>query len=419
LFKIKLKKAILKHLPIALIAITFYCYIIFNFDFYKNFDDLVFLSVDAKSYEKVGNWIFGNIDSTPYSEIRPFLYPLILKSVHLLLGNIGVSIVQGILWLITVILLYKTLVEICNNKLVSYFSTLFLILNVSSIVLTLHGLSETLTMFLLCLFCYFLFHNKTINTHKFWAPILFISALLTCIRPIYQFLTLFVLFYSFASIYVYNRKAIKKYILYIFLALFPVFIQLIIMKTNHDVWSISKIGEKTIKNYYYSLLVSKVENISLIEAQEKVKKESNKDMLYYIINHPRKSIENYKEILIYRNLQAPSSIAGVPVMHKSLYDFSLNMNYYIYWLHFLMVFLLLLALVFSFKEKSFEKLIVLACPLYLNILSSGLTFRQGDRIIMSSTPVWVVLYVFIIMLLIRKGKQYLAKYQKILYFRIQ
>ena len=60
--------------------------------------------------------------------------------------------------------------------------------------------------------------------------------------------------------------------------------------------------------------------------------------------------------------------------------------------------LLLLPLLLIIKRKDMDALVLLlllAVSLYLIIGTSGITYWQGDRIVLPSLPAWVILYSYI------------------------
>jgi len=400
-----------KYLPVSLTALIFYFFIVFGFNYHNSFEDIVFCSVDARGYQQVANWIWGKLESTPYTELRPFMYPLVMGISQSLMGNAGIWMIQGLFWFIAVLLLFSVVLHISHNKFIAYFTSLLLIVNISSIVLTLHGLSETLTLFLVCVYIYILFHKERFNTLNYWCYLLLASSFLTCTRPVFQFLMIFTLCYSVIHIFIKNRNLLKKYILYLLIGLFPVMVQLSIVKINHGEWKISERFDSAIRYHYYSRLKSKIDGISIADARKIAANQSKNEIYTYIFDHPKESFNNYKEILL-ENLKASSSLSKSPTKHEFLIKFSIIMNGFAYYLHIIMFFLLILTTIIYINDKrsagsrtQFETIIFLAIPMYVNLLSSGLVFCAGDRIILPSQPLWIVLYTFTIILLVEKYKK--------------
>jgi len=195
--------------------------------------DIAFVSPDSHTYYQVGNWLYHGT-STQYLAFRPFLFPFVLFSSVNFIGIKAYFAFQFICWLGSANLLFATLTRLFNNKIISAVGALLLVSNLTYFMLTFHGLSEVLVIFLTTLFLFFLARWKdSKRKDKIMLSLLFILVLLTVTKPINFYFTILaslivlpVLFYRYKY-----HKSIAKMVV-VLLIYIPLFFQMGVMKVN-------------------------------------------------------------------------------------------------------------------------------------------------------------------------------------------
>ncbi|HSL28691.1 MAG TPA: hypothetical protein VK900_05775, partial [Anaerolineales bacterium] len=151
---------------------------------------------DSRSYRAAGEWLFGRSDILSI-EHRPWLYPLLLGLARTLFGGgtEGVLwILQFLMWLGSGALIYLSVRNTTRSTVLAMLGAGIFFSHPSPLVLTFHGMTETLNILLISAFCWVLTSSLG---NRIWYAILLI-ALATVTKPIYLlFLILLVLYVIF------------------------------------------------------------------------------------------------------------------------------------------------------------------------------------------------------------------------------
>lgn len=381
---------------IFLILFSTYFFIVLSFSYLNNLNDTMFWSSsDSISYRAVGNWLFG-IEDTEFTIIRPFFYPLILNLSRSFASIYGIWCYQFLLWISSGLLLYYSIKTITNNIILSVIGVFIFAGNLTLLLLTLHALTEVTVTFLLTILIVLLLNKQKYEVDKYWSLVIFIVSLLTVTKPVYIALLFIVLTYRMPVfiLNIGNQKDKLKLLVYIALALCPVLIQLCIMKVKHDQFSISRIGTITGKRYYFAKVYGDANNMTVRQARKHTNLFDQKDMLKYLLIHYKTSLRAYLSILK-SNFWTGSNFINYPNKHTGLSIYMIITNKMYIFFHLLMTPILLRVSAILFNKKQWADLETILClmiPMYIIILTSGITFWQGDRIILPSLPLWLVLY---------------------------
>lgn len=363
--------------------------------------ELMFESPDSRSYLEVGAEFF-NFSQQGDSIIRPFFYSTVLRTWYVIGGVWLVAIMQSILWIAIANFIYYSIKKINRFLLVRITGVLIYVLNLSFIYFIFHGLTEIMSAFLLSWATYLTI--KTIKeglNFKYWIRIILICSLLTVTKPLFYSATIVLLImgiFKFSKILLES----KKRMVYVLLALSPIIIQLSVMKIKYDFFKISKISENTINDY---ILAQGVREIQGSENPREVVQNMNSNQKKELVFHNwrtflklyDKNIEhNFKEITTqppnYRNFE----------LEKKIKDY----NYYLYYISYFFMVLFILVSVFDFWRKkifiNWQQLFI-GLFLYFIIFSSGVSFWQGDRLIVYSIPLWITLYTLLLTRLINRN----------------
>jgi len=182
------------------------------------------------------------------------------------------------------------------------------------------------------------------------------------------------------------------------LILLPLIIQIGLMKSKHDTYNVSQIGNNTFKYYLFAQAYSEINAMNIEDAKKQVGQFTGEELQSYVADNLGAYIQRYWNN-VQENINSTSVYLFFPNDHpvmKVIMSNSNNVYHKIHWLFFIP--LILVALKCFVQDRSrFLLITCLAVPLYFIIFSSGVSFSQGDRLVIISLPLWIVLYVQVFM----------------------
>ena len=252
----------------------------------------------------------------------------------------------------------------------------------TSLILTFHGMTESLNIFLVATLCYLLAQD---NENKLLYGILVLS-LLTVTKPIHQVqLALLVLYFFICKI---KLPALKR-IGFICLALAPIWIQLLLTFINSGKPIISTISSYTFKNYFVAIVYSRINQTEWRDSMKAIETWDTKQQLNYLQLHPREALSTYRSNLIDGDLWtgsiftlgAGNRMAGLSQTLNAGWSFG----------NLLMIPIMLYYL-FSSKYKDREYIALLYAGIIVQTFLTGISRGQGDRLVITMIPMWIVTY---------------------------
>ena len=367
--------------------------------------EIMFVSPDAGGYLEVGNWLFGGAE-TDYTRIRPFLYPLVLKVLMSIGGVWAVWVVQVSLWLAAVNLIYLSIQRITFNNKAALFGGLICAFNISALSLAYHALSEELTIFLVGIFTYIVAKNFRENPVGLFHGMLLILVLLTLVKPVFFALSLvwLILALPVYMIAEYKRKPAQLTVL--FLILIPLMIQLSMMISKYDIYNVSEIGNHSFRYYLFAQTYSVINELDIEVARTTIDPYTKDEMLAYAWDNIGAFVARYW-LNIKQNVNAGAVYLYYPIDYPVLKTFMSNANHLYSWIHSLFVIpVVLIALrCLAQDRKKLLLILCLAIPCYYIIFSSGVSFTQGDRLVILSLPLWIVLYTLVYVQIAKMSKK--------------
>jgi hypothetical protein len=354
---------------------------------------------DARSYLSAANWLFGFADEGAIL-IRPWIYPFYLGLNKALFGVRGEDMMwfgQMLMWFGSISFLYLTLHNITNKMPLAILGAMFFLIHPSPLILTFHGLTETLNILLLTIFLWLLTHDEKRNDML----LILLLVLLTATKPTYQLqLILFVLYWLVRN---FKVLTIKRVVLGALL-LVPIWIQFGLTYSYNRSLTFSEIGSYTFKNYFIASVYMKNEGTEWRPTMALIENWDTSDQLDYLNAHHRDSVLVYFENLIEDNLLTHSFFAlGENNLAK---NFTRDLNYAAVFLHILFLPLFgyfLLTQRFSWQQK--EPLIVIYVMFLIQTLVTGISAGQEDRLIITGLPLWIVAYMGILLSFLRTEKE--------------
>jgi hypothetical protein len=395
---------LLKHLVVLnIVSVAFYFWVYSLLGGVS--EETMYFAHDAKYYFHYGDWIFGEAVETGHIATRPFLFPLFVK-LCTIVGGIGfLWFCQFFMWLLSVNFIYLGIKAATKSKIAAWVGALIVLSNASFVALTLHGLTEVSTIFLLSIFVYLVGRNlKNLASRKFVASAILLLVLLSLIRPVfYPLLQITLITLLPYSIYKTQRSDRRKFI-WVAVYLIPLFFQIGLMKAKYDTFSISQIGSNTFKNFFLAKGYADIHGMEYDEALSIVIDYSNDEVWEEIGEHKAAYLEQYTGNLD-SNIKGDPEYLEAPVHSVPLFNYMAEVNQIYFRIHIVLGgILVILGFVqfFRRKWKVVQQLLIVMLPLLLIILSSGISFWQGDRLTLPSLPLWVALYTYFVYFIVKR-----------------
>ena len=355
---------------------------------------------DSRDYRMTGDWMFGNSTQTVI-DARPWVYPLFVGASRTLFGKNAERVLwnsQFLMWLISGALVYLALYKATRQVFPGLLGAMLFYSHPSPLILTYHGLTETLNILLLCLFCWLLARKSSL-------PILllvFVFSLLTATKPTYQIqLALLVIYALWQALRLTGKPRLRQIGL-IALALIPIWIQFTFSFAYNRTLSISNIGPQTFRNYLVAVVYSRVENLDWRPSMQAIDGWDTGQELIYLLAHQRETLLTYRQNLIDNNQWVGSFF--IQGQGNRMIGFVETANAAAVYLHLLMLPLVLYYL-FSSKYTRSKTIIALIYGVFIiQTLVSGISTGQEDRLTVTGIPLWIIVYLLVLWNLFSQSK---------------
>ncbi len=361
-------------------------------------ESVMFSSVDARSYLSVADWIQHNTAS-PYIAVRPVLYPTLIILSRSIGGYHGIWLMQVLFWVVTANFTFFSVLKLTNKKVLSFVALAIFISNVSLVSLTLHGLSEITTALLLSILVYCtILNRKHLLEVKFIHTVVLLLGLLTIVRPLFLLPLLGILcLLPVLHLKKYFQKPIK--LTWLALALLPVLIQGTIIKLEYNEFGISTRSSDTVDFYLMAQSMHQIENIEVNEARAIITEMNQDERWQYKMDHLGKMTSNLFQN-VENNIKADAiylaSAGGNENLGLRNYMKGVNLCFFI--LHYIFLAGLIVYTVYLFRKKQWFELAFLwfltLLAMYY-IVASGVSFWQGDRLVLPAMVVWLCSYFYL------------------------
>lgn len=340
---------------------------------------------DSGTYREAGEWLFGRAESGPIS-YRPWLYPLLIGLARTLFGpgaENALWIVQFLMWLASGAFIYFGLQNGTRSTVLAILGAGFFYSHPSPLILTFHGMTETLNIFLIAMFAWVL---TTTSQNRLYYAILLI-ALATVTKPIY----LVFLILLAAIVFLQDKRTPKlKQAGTIALLLLPVWIQLLLSYSVSGRLTISQIGGYTFKNYLVADVYLHAEGTEWREAMALIEDWDTSQQLNYLWQHKRGTILAIRDHLVDDNLWTGSFFTLGE--GNRMDGFAISMNAFSTYLHLLMLPLVLYYLLSPRYTENKITIALLYLCFIIQWLTSGISTGQEDRLMITAVPLWILTY---------------------------
>jgi hypothetical protein len=254
----------------------------------------------------------------------------------------------------------------------------------SPLLLTFHGMTESLNFFLIAAFCWVL--TSTLRNRLYFAVLLI--ALATVTKPIYLLFLILMVIYVLVQ---HGQTSRLRQAGHIALLLLPIWIQLLLSFIATGKPAISTIGSYTFKNYLVADVYLRTEGTEWRETMVLIEDWDLRQQLSYLWDHQRMTLLTVRSHLIDANLLTGSFFAlGEGNRMK---EFSITMNAASAYLHLLMLPLVLYYLLSTRYRENKETIALLSICFVLQFLTSGISTGQEDRLMITALPLWIVAYI--------------------------
>jgi hypothetical protein len=341
---------------------------------------------DSRSYLSAGEWLFSRGQGNSIAQ-RPWLYPFILGLARTLFSENAESVMwicQFIMWLGSGLLIYLALQNGARSTVIAMIGAGIFFWHPSPLILTFHGMTETLNILLIAILCWAL-TTKTEN--RLYYAILLLS-LATVTKPIY------LLYLILLVIYILVRRQqtprLKQYGR-IVLLLIPIWIQLLLSFLATGRLTVSEIGSYTFKNYFVADVYLHVEGLEWRESTKIIEDWDLRDQLGYLWKHRRETALAFRRHIIDGNLWTGSFFTLGE--GNRMAGFASTANAISIYVHLLMSPLVIYFLVSAKYKENRETVAVLYFCFMIQVLTSGISTGQEDRLIVTALPIWIVAYI--------------------------
>lgn len=344
---------------------------------------------DSRSYQEAGEWLFGRSASTAI-QIRPWLYPLLLGLARTLFGGRAESVLwigQFLMWLGSGALIYLSLQNTTRSTLLAMLGAGFFYTHPSPLILTFHGMTETLNILLISAFAWVL---TTPQTNRFYYAVLLV-ALATVTKPIYLLFLILLVVYVIVRTQPTSRVRQAGWIA---LLLLPIWIQLLLSTIAVGKPTLSNIGSYTFKNYLVADVYLRTEGTEWRETMALIEDWDVQQQLSYLRDHQRATLLTFRSHLIDSNLWVGSFFTLGE--GNRLKDFAFNMNAASAYIHLLMAPLVIYYLLSAKYRDNKEVIALLYICFLLQFLTSGISAGQDDRLLITALPLWIVAYLAVL-----------------------
>lgn len=353
-------------------------------------DNHIWWASDARDYRDTGDNFFGNTEEETILYRRPWLYPLIVGAVRNFTPidpDYSLWGLQLIFWLASIVFIFLAIIRATGKIWLALLATVVFWTHPSPIALTFHGMTEVFNILLLSILAFFVFSKN--KQKDYW--LIFLMSLLLVTKPTYQVQLVILLLYIII-------KSFKKWQTVRFwgkiaLALIPIWIQLLLTWQILGYAIISDVAGVTLKYWTLTRVYARAEGVSnLPEVATVVETWTREEELDYLLNNKKVTFSVYVNNLVKESLLADSYI--IIDKDNSMDIVIMTLNKWHLYLHLLMLPLMGYMLIFNRKGK-WEAIWILYLTLLIQTLATGVSSDQGDRLMITGLPLWIVSYSFV------------------------
>jgi len=344
---------------------------------------------DSGTYRDAGEWLFGRADNTLISR-RPWLYPLLLGLARTLFHGNAEAVMwflQFLTWLGCGFFLFFSLRNAIGSMPVALIGAGIFYSHPSPLILTFHGMTESLNFLLIAIFCWML--TRESSNRLPYSLLLIVLA--TVVKPIY----LLHIFLLIGYIFLRERQTPRlKQAGLIALVLIPIWIQLILSYIAIGKLTVSSIGSFTFRDYLVADVYMRIEGTEWRETTDLISDWTTSDQLNYLWQHKRVAALTYRAHVIEANMWTGSFFTLREGNRTK--DFAIVFNSIATYLHVIMFPLVAYYLLSKNYSKNKETIAILYITFWVQVFTSGISTGQEDRLLITTLPIWILTYLLVL-----------------------
>ncbi len=366
-------------------------------------EDIAFCTPDSQGYKAIADFLVGRAPRPALLlfELRPLFYPLLLSSYHLV-GVAGLFVLQWLLAVATLGVVFLTLRRHTGSGWLGLVGASLLALHPTFAFLPLHALAEPLSFVLVALAISQLLRFWSDRHGGSLALACFLLGASTCAKPVYLPFCLSVGAYGFSWLLRERLFSIRG-IAATGLSVSPLVVQLVLSCLLTGQATISTAGRYNFDERFLPVASGFERGLGFVpydsaEARAaRARYPSHADKLRFVATHPVATLQAAAHLLKANLLSASAFVRGasdVPAETRSMHALQVWSG----WLNAAMAGVHALCLVVLIGAQFLANrpvpggLVFLAAMSFLVLLSSVLTYWQGDRLLLSAVPIWAVAY---------------------------
>ncbi|HMD82564.1 MAG TPA: hypothetical protein VKE92_14710, partial [Anaerolineales bacterium] len=293
---------------------------------------------------------------------------------------------QFLMWLASGLFIYIALQNGTRSTVISMIGAGIFFSHPSPLILTFHGMTESLNILLIATFCWVL--TKEMQNRYYFAILLL--SLATVTKPIYLLFLILLIIYVITR---YKQSERLRQIGIVALLLLPIWIQLILSTLAIGKPTISTIGAYTFKNYLVADVHLRVEGLQWRESMKVIEDWDLQEQLSYLWENQRETALAYRRHIIDTNLWTGSFFTLGE--GNRLAEFARTANAIAAYLHLIMLPIVVYYLVSTKYRDNKETIALLYLCFVFQILTAAISTGQEDRLIVTALPLWIVTYILV------------------------
>ena len=374
---------------------------------------------DAYSYIDSSNLLFNSFKPHP---IRPIVYAFIAGVPNLFIDSVSDiqyiiynTLLNFIAWIITILLLNKALLLFVEKR-ISFWATVLFIINLGNLSHIFQVLSESVTTMLLTAILFYTVKYIIEKKISYLVYITSIMNVLALIRPGFLYLSIF---FSIALIIliIKNKYFFNKKIIIFNASILMIAFQLVWMNSNYGSYTVSYIDKTTW--YLYLGAEAKAGDLGIDFREERKNRDSTFEGLSWnekknisitdfkdqLSNNIGNIVKEYSFNLLENSVGGNAEIRLLRDKTQSLTLRILHVISRIQNIFYIITFVISGAyLLLYFKRFNPMMLVLTMIPAYI-ILTSGISFWQGDRFNVVLIPIFIFLLATVISKAFNRNKQ--------------
>ena len=384
-----MSKVRLQHALLLGISMVFYAWATHWLGISFNSTDF-WTTPDSQTYKSTMDWWLKDEPTTCF-QTRPWGYGAILALAFFLGQEGACGFLQFACWLGTLQFIFWAVRSATSSLKAAWVCTLLMMLNLTFVVLTAHGLTEVLTTFLVAAGTAWSVRGVAGFRHPvFWPVLLLLLCTLTLLRPVFEPLMWVCAGFTLRAAWPLSRGWFSLGALALCTWAIGYQMHLVEAQTGH--YKISFIGERTFGWFLVPQTYMHAKGIALDAAKQAVQDWSKEQQILFLLRHPITTLTCYYENII----ESIKGLANLLYTNKPISRSWMSfLNGLLYRVHLFLPLVLLWAWRAGWQrpEPGVWRWWLVGYVIWLYMVAtSGISFWQGDRLLLPLWPLFLVVY---------------------------